>query len=603
MPLKARYQYSDLPTGEWTRLIRLEPGQKDDRLRCQLLNIDLNTRPVYEAISYVWGEPEFRGSITCDGGLLRITSSLHQVLQRFRFADKPRYLWADAVCINQKHTKELNQQVAMMGKIYSQATNVLIWLGYADSVKARSVARLVREMNDLYDEHTKRRSLQETLELKHDDKNNANRESWEAMSQMMHRPWFHRVWVLQEVGSARKATIHFGDTQIQWKDLMKLFSWLYLRALKNGVSSSPAKFSVGSVLYIWLSYDTSRDTLGVLTAGQMRTPTFLDVLDFARERRSNDRRDHIYAFLDHPSLRPGMSGPIIEPDYSSVVLEVYHDFAVKWLTHSGRAHLLSYVFHGDDSTLYSAYPTFVPRWTKVNPTETLNAASHSNGYNASKSSAFSPRFLEGRSLLVKGFVFDTVVWCSESLDATQSSNDAQRSGFTKIWKHIFEPKQPRPLIYENAYRAFSLTLTAGQLNSTAGKLQPEYLEKHFASFCAYWTGAMQACSDEEIRLPQEMLSIAKHGESEPFERTSSYICHQRKFFITAKGYFGIGPRVLQVDDTCSIFFGAEVPYILRQCEDESFLFLGECYVHGIMHGEAIDMLHDGVLEESSFYVY
>lgn len=42
---------------------------------------------------------------------------------------KSRYLWIDAICINQDDIAEKNSQVAMMAEIYKKATRVNIWLG------------------------------------------------------------------------------------------------------------------------------------------------------------------------------------------------------------------------------------------------------------------------------------------------------------------------------------------------------------------------------------------------------------------------------------------------------------------------------------------
>jgi hypothetical protein len=48
--------YSPLPTsGPRTRLISLLPGEGTSPIVCQMLTVDLNTKPRYEALSYVWG--------------------------------------------------------------------------------------------------------------------------------------------------------------------------------------------------------------------------------------------------------------------------------------------------------------------------------------------------------------------------------------------------------------------------------------------------------------------------------------------------------------------------------------------------------------------
>jgi hypothetical protein len=43
--------------------------------------------------------------------------------------DKSRVFWVDAICISQQDIIERGCQVALMGEIYSQAAQTMIWLG------------------------------------------------------------------------------------------------------------------------------------------------------------------------------------------------------------------------------------------------------------------------------------------------------------------------------------------------------------------------------------------------------------------------------------------------------------------------------------------
>jgi hypothetical protein len=59
----------------------------------------------------------------------------------------------------------------------------------------------------------------------------------------------------------------------------------------------------------------------------------------------------------------------------------------------------------------------------------------------------------------------------------------------------------------------------------------------------------------------------------------------RRLFKTTKGYIGIGPCSLQKGDAVALFKGGMVPLVIRSLRDKWEL-IGDCYVHGIMHGEA-----------------
>ncbi|KAK4059476.1 hypothetical protein Trihar35433_10752 [Trichoderma harzianum] len=74
----------------------------------------------------------------------------------------------------------------------------------------------------------------------------------------------------------------------------------------------------------------------------------------------------------------------------------------------------------------------------------------------------------------------------------------------------------------------------------------------------------------------------------------------RKFFITKKGYFGLGPQKSEPGDRVAVLFGSGVPFVLRKCVSatgkRAWKIVGECYVHGIMQGEVIQKWNLGSAE-------
>jgi hypothetical protein len=73
----------------------------------------------------------------------------------------------------------------------------------------------------------------------------------------------------------------------------------------------------------------------------------------------------------------------------------------------------------------------------------------------------------------------------------------------------------------------------------------------------------------------------------------------RRFTITKKGYMGLTPPKAQVGDLICVFIGASTPFVVREMEDGYFRLVGECYVHGLMDGEAMDDLLAGKLKEQT----
>jgi hypothetical protein len=128
------YTYRPIRSTHVVRVMILLPSRLGLRLRCLLQSVAVDRLTNYEAISYTWGDESSTTSILCgaDEGEIQITENLELALLHFRQDDKPRILWADMICIDQKNIEERNNQVCLMGKIFSRAWRVLIWVGPED---------------------------------------------------------------------------------------------------------------------------------------------------------------------------------------------------------------------------------------------------------------------------------------------------------------------------------------------------------------------------------------------------------------------------------------------------------------------------------------
>jgi hypothetical protein len=110
--------YDSLPAGQFIRLIELHPGNRQSPIVATFKVVELLEAPAYDAISYVWGDPSNKGSITCSGQPFSITASLLLALLRVRQNSQnseKSLVWADAICIDQTNNQERSHQVAMMG--------------------------------------------------------------------------------------------------------------------------------------------------------------------------------------------------------------------------------------------------------------------------------------------------------------------------------------------------------------------------------------------------------------------------------------------------------------------------------------------------------
>jgi Heterokaryon incompatibility protein (HET) len=163
--------------------------------------------PDYEAISYTWGDMTATDFIQVNGRLLPVTSNCALTLIRLRYTNKPRLIWIDAICIDQKFLQERNHQLHIMNRIYGSASKVLIFLGDGDSstdlaMKIVHTIGLSESGKDLFSD------------VLHFD-------SASAILGIVQRPWFNRIWVLQEVAWSWSATVICGGTELPWDSFRK----------------------------------------------------------------------------------------------------------------------------------------------------------------------------------------------------------------------------------------------------------------------------------------------------------------------------------------------------------------------------------------------
>jgi hypothetical protein len=114
------------------RVFVLEPGFGNSPLLDNLMDRKLSSHLRYETLSYAWDDPNNTRMMQICGKDIEITESLDTALRHLRFEDRPRTLWVDALCINQKDVEEKSAQIPLMAKIYQTASCVLVWLGKED---------------------------------------------------------------------------------------------------------------------------------------------------------------------------------------------------------------------------------------------------------------------------------------------------------------------------------------------------------------------------------------------------------------------------------------------------------------------------------------
>lgn len=602
------YQYQPLPRVDCIRLLLLSAGEYSSPVSCRLLSVPLDEAPPYQAISYVWGDPSDTVEIECGNRRLNVRRNLRDALRRLRWPTESRWLWADAVCIDQENVEERSQQVQIMGMIYWMATRVVVWLG-EDNIKVEEEKDVDRGTGDAFSmileigqtvekEMEFYGSWDELPHVTFEDIAQYDAKKMASLATLLSLPWFQRTWVIQEIGLAGSAWFVYGNSELSLVDYIPFMKWLTTKAQlfcdHLGISAIPHVL-VGDYLQSTRGEDRM-DRTGRLS--------FIDVLSFGRELQCSDSRDHIYAFLGHPSafqtspddLSPFKEYPanfnrvpIIYPDYSKTVEEVCLELATNLLEQSPNIDLLSYVFH-DENSVESNFPSWVPRWDIPNSPAAIGL-SEIFYYSASGDSQATNLSVVGNSLHIRAIFVDNIEWAVSvdngfSSTLIGSKDEITGNPLEDLWYQYSYHMITRHPPSIPDLRAFSYTLTAGLIDGTPAKEEPH---QHYSNFCAY---RLQKSAVSGPKLGESLLETLRSGAvgGNPSQFTVDFQLRSlpRSFLCTDRGFIGIGPKVARKGDQCWVLSGAKVPFILRpRASNSHYKILGEAYIHGIMRGEAM----------------
>jgi hypothetical protein len=338
------------------RLLILEPSPSTAPICCRLEHCDLREEPQFEALSYFWGPPvdtPDMHEITCSERKVLVGPNLYLALRALRYPDRERVLWVDALCINQVDKAEVNTQVKMMGHIYSCAERVLVWLGVEheqDSSAIEAIQETVKLLNELVE------TSEETVErftktLLNNPKLPPN--GWQHIGNLFSRPYFKRLWVIQEVVNSTSAEVLYGDQTIKWDDMIKI---VYLNSLLSFCTPETKRsFHLSSleesnVLII-------NDLLHSRKNNKPGRPLF-DILFHTHRFQATNVRDKVFSILNLPRFE-GEWIPI--PKYELSPFEVFRDFAIIDLTRNNSLKILSWVnTAGVERSPNDTSPSWVP---------------------------------------------------------------------------------------------------------------------------------------------------------------------------------------------------------------------------------------------------
>lgn len=200
------------------RLVELLPGNIEDRqIRCKIINSNATggtgaSRRRYRAVSYMWGSSDTGRSIELDGKFYLVRENLWQGLYHIRSPTRSIHLWVDAISINQEDPTERGHQVSLMGLIYSEAVEVIVWLGIEKDDSTLALKTISRGARIYRDASNPSRADATPM------KNTVTQRKVAALVALTKREYWTRIWIIQEIIKAKSVLLQCGFMHIGWYD-------------------------------------------------------------------------------------------------------------------------------------------------------------------------------------------------------------------------------------------------------------------------------------------------------------------------------------------------------------------------------------------------
>jgi len=581
---------------------------------CQLRYVPLDSAPMYIALSYAWGDPTRVASYSVDGKKILISKSLSAALARiFSFCKdkipnnwgRRLHVWADAICIDQSNDEEKASQVILMGEIYKGANKVMVYLG-EDTMKQDSGAAIsiIRSCAKVYDEYSGDKSRLGGIYWKE--------KYFEKLPRLSHgnhlvsffeRPWWNRIWTLQEMFHGRGAFILCGKHHIEWADIVKAAHfWRDIDNISAACGHDDAL--VASAIYkSGLAAKATFESYGGWSGSSGFS--WLSMLASTIKFASTDPRDKLYALTGMSEAIPGF-----EISYTKPVAEVFKDFMKKYLEQSKDLEFLQLagVNHkGEPVELPAWIPNFMnldhPMLNYHDKLQNDNFAAHIK--NSFKVWNASCRFAASLQQPTAESEFRPEGVRVGTIDKICGPNNG--SGREPGWLNLAYKRfgtEYHPLTMRcHILQAYFRTLF-GDRYEIANKQVLEF-EKRFELAGTFWHlfrkpfALLFQKMEISGRIDEILLGEpAKRGfRVEPSSQYSSVMLAlfskftSLYFFVTSNGYMGYGPKCRRNDIVC-ILFGCSIPLILRPRNHE-YIIVGQCFVLGVMNGELLSSYGDG----------
>ncbi|CAN9093320.1 unnamed protein product [Alternaria alternata] len=573
-------QYDRIPRSRSIRVLDLAPGTWNEPVNCSLRTVHLDDDdPRYEAISYAWGDYNDRKPVICNGYAITTTRSLFEALQRFRYVDTTRTLWADALCINQADDDEKTSQVRLMSYIYTKAVRVLVWLQHEDDQVVKDSLDAICRFVSKEDCFSRLGGMDEepqptpnifyrwldvdVTSINEMGSSAITDAAIDALDLICDSPWFGRGWVVQEVALSTSTSVFWGHGQIG-------FEWLGVASYAVGLDYAfRSSTGVQSCFYLFLVCHSSRRT-------NRPRQSFLDLMDSTTKLAFSEPKDRIYGLLGLKTLECDLADgqSFIDPDYNITTMECHRRVAVKLLSQWHDLRVLSWMRSVPQST--EDRPSWVPDWNEDNGLPFVN---YSDDVLQEKDilglvQISETVFGETQCIKISGFRIDTI-----NREIKEYATLSNMIDNPDVWK-AFQALLRR---LEHMYSQQCLAFTFGNPRRHL-PLDSVRIANRLSEYRAFMgRGFAQDTSGPDLFVTDD-FSTSFVPSADRFAHRHVIERRDRCLFITSTEMLDIGPQDMIPGDVVVVLHGGQVPFVLRPVDNGLWRFVGECYLYDVNEG-------------------
>lgn len=480
---------------------------------------------------------------------------------------------------------------------------------------------------------------------------------WTAILELLGSRYFERLWIVQELALNVRMTLLLCGERIMTREMVRMMArvardmpqdiWDVIKVDVQTQSDERETISVQSAQHVFELAERVESILRLSSYPSSERSAYpygiTQVLDLAQKAKCKYSRDKVFGLA---ALLEAQSPIITVVDYSKSREQVYNEFAANLLAEYGLRYVLSWCSRGSERDLRS----WVPNWDVQFPRNHVRLLDHY----ASADIVHQPVISDNMTLDCRRIVVDQITALSEKpSDLLQYTEEVSRETSSPSVSHRVNRYGSKDAIEHALFhtmmmnhvnkvylrnfhadnRSANPTTLLGNIYWVAWdvlKSRPDWKDtwidnwsrglaaltrsqtweafdriRHSNAEFDLWGYSLKSLfpgmeayksipanptseewlSDDEVKRLTQNLTLA------------GLTMKGRRLATTSTGWLALLPEYTQRGDIIAVLFGCSFPVVLRPLDGCNYEYIGEAYVHGIMDGEAIDLLQQRELKE------